>query len=87
MCKFLAERQKSTCFISRYGLACLRAPRSRDYALELVDGQENKLLAKNYKCYVSDRLGVSVWDKSQEALLNAFDFLVSLSLFLQGHVI
>lgn len=57
MCKFLTERKKSSCFISKYGLACFRAPTSRDYALELVDGQENKLLAKNYKCCVSDRLG------------------------------
>lgn len=56
MCKFLTERQKSSCFISKYGLACPRAPTSRDYALELLDGQENKLLAKNYKCCVSDRL-------------------------------
>lgn len=42
MYKFLTERQKSSCFISKYGLACVRAPTSRDYALELVDGQKKQ---------------------------------------------
>lgn len=57
MCKFLTERQEPSCFISKYGLACPSAPKSNNYALELVDGQENKLLAKNCKCCVSGRLG------------------------------
>lgn len=57
MYKFLTERQKPCCFISKYGLACPSAPKSKDYALELVDGQENKLLANNCKCCVSGRVG------------------------------
>lgn len=56
VCKFLSERQKPSCFISKQGLACLSAPKSRDYALELVDEQENKLLVKNCKCCISGRL-------------------------------
>lgn len=28
-----------------------------DYALEWVDGQESKLLPKNYKCCIGDMLG------------------------------
>jgi len=57
VCKFLTERQKPGCCISKYGLACSSAPKSKDYALKFVDGHENKLLAKNCKCCVSGRLG------------------------------
>lgn len=81
MCKFLTERQKSSCFISKYGLACPSAPKSKDYALELVDGQENKLPAKNWQARVN------VWGQPQEALVKYVCFSGFSLPFLQDHVL
>lgn len=47
VCRFLTERQKFSLVISRHRLACSSVPKSKDYAHELVDGQESRLASTN----------------------------------------